>query len=103
MTDDTDNQEQAHGALADLTVVDASTLFAGPMTAMHLGDLGADVVKVEHPRRPDPARGHGPEKDGHNLWFKTLGRNKRMVQLDLSSEAGAEAFRRLAETAQQQL
>ena len=99
MTDDTDNREQAHGALADLTVVDASTLFAGPMTAMHLGDLGADVVKVEHPRRPDPARGHGPEKDGHNLWFKTLGRNKRMVQLDLSSEAGAEAFRRLAETA----
>ena len=66
------------------------------MTAMHLGDLGAQVVKVEHPRRPDPARGHGPEKDGHNLWYKTLGRNKRSVQLDLSSPGGAEAFRRLA-------
>ncbi len=89
----------AVGALAGLRVVDASTLFAGPMTAMHLGDLGAEVVKVEHPRRPDPARGHGPEKDGHNLWFKTLGRNKRMVQLDLSSAGGAEAFRRLAATA----
>lgn len=87
------------GALADLLVVDASTLFAGPMTAMHLGDLGADVVKVEHPRRPDPARGHGPEKDGHNLWSKTLGRNKRTVQLDLSSVGGAHAFRRLATTA----
>lgn len=87
------------GALADLLVVDASTLFAGPMTAMHLGDLGAAVVKVEHPRRPDPARGHGPEKDGHNLWSKTLGRNKRTVQLDLSSTGGAEAFRRLAATA----
>jgi hypothetical protein len=84
------------GALDDLLVVDVSTLFAGPMTAMHLGDLGAQVVKVEHPRRPDPARGHGPEKDGHNLWYKTLGRNKRSVQLDLSSEGGAEAFRRLA-------
>ena len=71
--------------LDDLLVVDASTLFAGPMTAMHLGDLGAEVVKVEHPRRPDPARGHGPEKDGHNLWWKTLGRNKRSVQLDLST------------------
>jgi len=91
--------EPAAGALADLRVVDASTLFAGPMTAMHLGDLGAEVFKVEHPRRPDPARGHGPEKDGHNLWFKTLGRNKRMVQLDLASEGGAAAFRRLAATA----
>ena len=87
------------GALADLLVVDASTLFAGPMTAMHLGDLGAEVVKVEHPRRPDPARGHGPEKDGHNLWSKTLGRNKRTVQLDLSSVGGALAFRRLATSA----
>lgn len=86
----------ADWALKDLTVVDASTLFAGPMTAMHLGDLGAGVIKVEHPRRPDPARGHGPEKDGHNLWSKTLGRNKRTVQLDLSSPGGAEAFRRLA-------
>lgn len=87
------------GALAGLRVVDASTLFAGPMTAMHLGDLGAEVIKVEHPKRPDPARGHGPEKDGHNLWFKTLGRNKRMVQLDLSSPGGADTFRRLVRTA----
>ena len=87
------------GALSGLRVVDASTLFAGPMTAMHLGDLGADVIKVEHPDRPDPARGHGPEKDGHNLWFKTLGRNKQMVQLDLASEGGRDAFVRLAATA----
>ncbi|SDT26578.1 CaiB/BaiF CoA transferase family protein [Microlunatus soli] len=84
------------GALADLTVVDASTLFAGPMTAMHLGDLGADVIKVEHPTRSDPARSHGPEKDGQNLWSKTLGRNKRTVRLDLSSSDGSEAFKRLA-------
>lgn len=97
MTDD-GTTPAPQGALADLRVVDASTLFAGPMTAMHLGDLGARVVKVEHPSRPDPARGHGPERDGHNLWFKTLGRNKRMVQLDLASDGGAEAFRRLAAT-----
>ena len=74
------------GALDDLLVVDASTLFAVPITAMHLGDLGADVVEVEHPRRPDPARGHGPEKDGLNLWYKTLGRNKRSIQLDQASD-----------------
>lgn len=83
------------GALADVRVVDASTLFAGPMTAMHLGDLGAEVIKVEHPHRPDPARGHGPVKDGRNIWSKTLGRNKQTVQIDLSSAGGAEVFRRL--------
>ncbi|GIL26382.1 CaiB/BaiF CoA transferase family protein [Actinocatenispora comari] len=87
------------GALAGLRVVDASTLFAGPLTAMHLGDLGADVIKVEHPRRPDPARGHGPARDGHNLWYKTLGRNKRTMTLDLSTDGGRDVFRRLAGTA----
>ncbi|RYV52127.1 CaiB/BaiF CoA transferase family protein [Pengzhenrongella frigida] len=87
------------GALAGLRVLDVSTLFAGPMAAMHLGDLGAEVIKVEHPRRPDPSRGHGPEKDGHNLWWKTLGRNKRTVSLDLSQPAGQDLLVRLAATA----
>ncbi|HZA03928.1 MAG TPA: CoA transferase, partial [Propionibacteriaceae bacterium] len=87
------------GALANLRVLDVSTLFAGPMAAMHLGDMGAEVIKVEHPRRPDPSRGHGPEKDGHNLWWKTLGRNKLTVAIDLSSADGQSVFRRLAATA----
>ncbi|WP_020576365.1 CaiB/BaiF CoA transferase family protein [Actinopolymorpha alba] len=85
--------------LDGLRVIDMSTLFAGPMAAMHLGDLGAEVVKIEHPRRPDPARGHGPAKDGQNLWWKTLGRNKRAVTLDLSRPRGQEVFVRIAETA----
>ena len=85
--------------LDGLRVMDASTLFAGPMAAMHLGDMGADVVKVEHPHRPDPARGHGPSKDGQNLWWKTLGRNKRTVAIDLHTEGGRGAFLRLARTA----
>lgn len=87
------------GPLSDIRVIDASTLFAGPMAAMHLGDMGADVIKIEHPARPDPARGHGPAKDGHNLWWKTLGRNKRAMTLDLSQEAGQDLFVRLARTA----
>lgn len=86
-------------ALAGLRVIDASTLFAGPLAAMHLGDMGAEVIKVEHPQRPDPSRGHGPSKDGQNLWWKTLGRNKRTVTLDLSQPGGREAFLRLAATA----
>jgi crotonobetainyl-CoA:carnitine CoA-transferase CaiB-like acyl-CoA transferase len=89
----------APGPLAGLRVLDVSTLFAGPMAAMHLGDFGAEVIKIEHPRRPDPSRGHGPAKDGQNLWWKTLGRNKRTVQLDLSSPAGQEALLRLVATA----
>ena len=86
-------------ALQGLTVIDASTLFAGPMAAMHLGDMGASVIKVEHPTRPDPSRGHGPSRNGQNLWWKTLGRNKRTIALDLHTEDGREAFLRLAETA----
>src|SRR5688572_4800245 len=86
-------------ALEGLTVIDLSTLFAGPMAAMHLGDMGAAVVKVEHPTRPDPARGHGPSKDGDNLWWKTLGRNKRTISLDLHTPGGRDALLRLAETA----
>ncbi|MFD5224341.1 CaiB/BaiF CoA transferase family protein [Microbacterium sp. NPDC058342] len=85
--------------LNGLRVVDASTLFAGPMAAMHLGDMGAEVIKVEHPTRPDPARGHGPSRDGQNLWWKTLGRNKRTVAIDLHTDGGREAFLRLARTA----
>ncbi|MFJ4108669.1 CaiB/BaiF CoA transferase family protein [Oerskovia enterophila] len=84
------------GALAGLKVVDASTLFAGPMAAMHLGDMGADVIKVEHPTKPDPSRGHGASKDGVNLWWKTLGRNKRAVTVNLSSDGGREVFLALA-------
>ena len=83
--------------LAGIRVVEAATLFAAPIPGMLLGDYGADVVKIEHPRRPDPARGHGPSKDDVGLWFKTLGRNKRLVTLDLSQPDGRDVFLRLAE------
>jgi crotonobetainyl-CoA:carnitine CoA-transferase CaiB-like acyl-CoA transferase len=86
-------------ALDGIRVVEAATLFAGPLASMLLGDFGADVVKIEHPARPDPARGHGPSKDGAGLWFKTLSRNKRHVTLDLSRAEGQELFLRLAATA----
>lgn len=89
------SRDPAEGALAGLRVVDASTLFAGPMTAMHLGDMGADVIKVEHPGKPDPARTHGSAKDGVNLWWKTLGRNKRTVTTNLGHPGGREVFLKL--------
>lgn len=82
--------------LAGIRVLDVSTLFAGPLAATFLGDFGADVIKVEHPRRPDAARGHGPAKDGVNLWWKTLGRNKKTVTIDLSQPDGARLLLALA-------
>jgi crotonobetainyl-CoA:carnitine CoA-transferase CaiB-like acyl-CoA transferase len=85
--------------LEGIRVVEAATLFAAPLAGMLLGDYGADVVKIEHPSRPDPARGHGPSKDGEGLWFKALARNKRLVTLDLSKPAGRDLFLRLAEGA----
>ncbi|MDP9867184.1 MULTISPECIES: CaiB/BaiF CoA transferase family protein [Streptosporangium] len=71
-------------ALDGVRVLDLATLFAGPMAAMLLGDYGAEVIKVEHPAKPDPSRGHGPE----GLWWKMLGRNKRAITLDLSTAEG---------------
>lgn len=90
------SRDPRDGPLHGLKVVDASTLFAGPMAAMHLGDLGAEVIKVEHPTKPDPSRGHGAAKDGVNLWWKTLGRNKRTITADLSSAGGRDIFLALA-------
>jgi crotonobetainyl-CoA:carnitine CoA-transferase CaiB-like acyl-CoA transferase len=83
------------GPLHGVRVVEAATLFAAPLAAMLLGDLGADVLKIEHPSKPDPARGHGPG----GLWFKTLGRNKRLITLSLSHPDGRELFLRLVERA----
>jgi crotonobetainyl-CoA:carnitine CoA-transferase CaiB-like acyl-CoA transferase len=86
-------------ALDGIRVVEAATLFAAPLAGMFLADYGADVIKIEHPARVDPARGHGPSKDGEGLWFKALGRNKRLITLDLSKPDGRDLFLRLAERA----
>jgi crotonobetainyl-CoA:carnitine CoA-transferase CaiB-like acyl-CoA transferase len=83
------------GPLTGIQVLDLSTVYAAPITAMLLGDYGADVLKVEHPRG-DPARTHGHNKDGHGLWWKVISRNKRAVTLNLSHETGRELLERLA-------
>jgi crotonobetainyl-CoA:carnitine CoA-transferase CaiB-like acyl-CoA transferase len=83
------------GPLAGLRVLDLATIFAGPFAAMLLGDYGADVIKVEHPRG-DPLRTHGYQKAGQGLWWKMLSRNKRAITLDLSKPEGQEIMRDLA-------
>ena len=77
------NATQSSGPLQGIKVLDLATLFAGPLAATLLGDFGADVVKIEHPRG-DPVRSHGHLKNGVNLWWKMIGRNKRTITLNLS-------------------
>ena len=84
-------------ALEGLRVIDAATLFAGPTAATMLADFGAQVVKIEHPRKGDPVRGHGYSKDGHSLWWANIGRNKRTLALDFSKPEGAKLLLDLIE------
>ena len=82
-------------ALSGVRVLDAATLFAGPLAATLLADYGAEVIKIEHPKG-DPVRSHGAQRDGVGLWWKMLGRGKKSMTLYLGSPEGQELFRRLA-------
>lgn len=86
------------GPLAGIRVLDAATLFAGPLAAMLLGDFGAEVIKIEHPNG-DPVRSHGYCKNGVALWWKVISRNKRCVTLNLNRPEAQDLFRQLAQHA----
>jgi formyl-CoA transferase len=87
--------------LAGIRVLDVSQVMAGPFCCMMLGDLGADVIKVEPPQGGDQTRrAMGFKlKGSDSLGFLNMNRNKRSVTLDLKSAAGREVFYRLAATA----
>jgi crotonobetainyl-CoA:carnitine CoA-transferase CaiB-like acyl-CoA transferase len=85
-------EPEAAGPLRGLRVIDAGVLFAAPLCATLLADLGADVLKIEHPEHGDPLRGFGWQKNGEALWWKIVGRNKRAMTLDLSGETGQDIF-----------
>ncbi len=81
--------------LRGIRVVDAATLAAGPMVATALGEFGAEVIKVEQPGSGDPLRTWGHMKDGVGLFWKSVGRNKQCVTLDLRNAEGQDLFHRL--------
>src|SRR5437899_1006398 len=84
------------GALDGLRVLDLSNQLSGPYCAMLLGDLGADVIKVEHPVGGDPARLGAPHRGGESAPFMTVNRNKRSITVDLKTPDGLAIARRLA-------
>lgn len=83
--------------LDGITVVDAASLYAGPLTAMMLGDFGAEVIKVEHPEHGDSLRQFGDYSE--ELSWKWVNRNKKSVPLDLHTEDGQAIFTDLVEEA----
>ena len=96
--DEPQESRRQNGPLAGYRVIDAATVYAGPLAATMLGDFGAEVIKVEHPMG-DSARTHGWRKHGKGLWWKTLGRNKRTVTAKLSDPVGRDLFLDLVRTA----
>ncbi|MDQ3912851.1 MAG: CoA transferase [Actinomycetota bacterium] len=83
--------------LGGVKVLDLSRVLAGPYATMVLGDLGADVLKVEHPKRGDDTRHWGPPfADGESAYFLSVNRNKRSIGVDLKAPEGLDRVKRLA-------
>ena len=83
--------------LAGVRVLDLTRVVSGPFCTMLLGDLGADVVKVEEPGRGDESRTYGPPfQGGESAYFLSVNRNKRGIALDLKTEQGLETALALA-------
>src|ERR1700677_2037586 len=83
----------SHGPLTGVRVLDASRVLAGPLCGQILGDLGADVIKVERPGQGDETRTWGPPFVGpFSAYFLSCNRNKKALALDLARPEGLEIF-----------
>jgi len=88
------------GPLAGIRVLDLTRVVAGPYCSMFLGDLGAEVVKVEQPEAGDDTRGWGPPfAGGESAYYLCINRNKQSLTLDLKSNRAVEVLRELAKVA----
>jgi formyl-CoA transferase len=90
-------QPQSEGALAGIRVVELGQLIAGPFCGQLLGDMGAEVIKVEPPGQGDPMRAWG--RGEHKLWWEVVARNKKSVSANLRVPEGQEIVRKLVEHA----
>jgi crotonobetainyl-CoA:carnitine CoA-transferase CaiB-like acyl-CoA transferase len=80
--------------LSGLRVLELGAFIAGPFAGQLLGDLGADVIKVEPPGAGDIMRRYGVRVGGRSLWWPAIARNKRSVAIDLRDERGRDLVRR---------
>jgi crotonobetainyl-CoA:carnitine CoA-transferase CaiB-like acyl-CoA transferase len=85
--------------LKGLKVIDFTRVLAGPLCTMLLGDMGAEVIKIEDPRHGDDTREWAPFVDGWSTYFLGVNRNKKSVALDLKSEEGVALLENLVRTA----
>ena len=89
----------ARGPLDGIRVVDVSRVLAGPYCGSILADLGADVIRVEHPTKHDEVRSWAPARDGVSAAYAAVNHTKRGVVIDLAKPGGLAVFRRLLATA----
>ncbi len=82
--------------LAGIRVLELGAFIAGPFAGQLLGDLGADVIKIEPPETGDIMRRYGVRVDGRSLWWPAIARNKRSVAVDMRDESGRALVRRIA-------
>ena len=81
-----DSDPESAGPLAGLLVIDLTRVLAGPFSTMIMADLGARVIKVEHPATGDDSRGYGPfAADGRSMYFARVNRGKQSVAIDLKN------------------
>jgi len=86
-------------ALEGIRVLDLSRMLPGPYCSMMLGDLGAEVIKIEEPKIGDPTRHSPPMIEGQSAPFAQVNRNKKSIAIDLKQAAGRDIFLKLASTA----
>ncbi|MBV6416535.1 MAG: Succinyl-CoA--L-malate CoA-transferase beta subunit [Steroidobacteraceae bacterium] len=85
-----------NGPLSDLRVIEMGTLLAGPFCGQILGDMGAEIIKIEPPGQGDPMRVWGREKaHGKSLWWPVVGRNKKAITLDMRQAEGQSILKEL--------
>jgi formyl-CoA transferase len=85
--------------LSGIRIVDLTRVVAGPYCTMMLGDMGAEVLKIEEPEHGDDTRAWGPYLNGHSSFYFQLNRSKKSIALDLKTSEGAAALRELVASA----
>lgn len=94
-----DNVANKAGALSGIRVLDLTRVLAGPFCTMLLGDMGAEIIKIEEPAKGDDTRSYPPFIGSYSAYFGNMNRNKKSITLDLKNEAAIDVFKELVKSA----